>query len=457
VTDQNESFRSKNWLSLAVIGLLVLVIVGVGYLMSAGPKQTEREAALEAAILTAASVAVSALVTKIYAEATYGQSLRDHGVQIASGMMVLKHQIEGLVEWVGQKRANVTSPIRQGYDANGILEHVELTLQGFREMTDAALGGIAGVIGDALAQYEAVMEQIGNLRLEAVKQTTQIQQEISTAISSSEIARLQDQIQNIALRTEREISKLARKSALPIPEVGQKRSATVKCPHCNLEAKFEILDIQGQTQIVVCDGCGGKFNAHIISGHRVIARPLIAGGRTPLQQEAYSSLRRTRAWIPPYKIESLISMAVDHDGRMKSRGEERTVSSLQAAMLSDVAKLSEAGISRGSVRRFFKLAFDGGSFKPPEGQRLSSRTAYVNDLKEQDLLAAYIRTCIHRISQFVPLNSDCARELASLLFKDSSGDIEGQAVQTILDCIRELNATVRPRDNEGGKALDKTA
>ena len=147
--ERKKSFLVENWLRLLLTLVLLLVVVCVGYLMTL-PKQTRLEAALEAVILTAASIAASFLGTKVYAEAGYSQSLRDHGVQIASIIMILKRQIEEHAAWVNEKRLANASQLERHTDTEGVLEHVEKTLQSFRDMTEAALGGIAGVIGDAL-------------------------------------------------------------------------------------------------------------------------------------------------------------------------------------------------------------------------------------------------------------------------------------------------------------------
>ena len=67
-------------------------------------------------------------------------------------------------------------------------------------------------------EYEAVMKQISQVRMRAGEETSQIRREIQTAESNAEVARLQAQIDNIAERTEEQVSRLALKSALPIPE-----------------------------------------------------------------------------------------------------------------------------------------------------------------------------------------------------------------------------------------------
>jgi len=145
-------FLRDNWLSLLLTAAMIPIIAGMVYLRTL-PDQTPREAALEEVILTAALMIGTFLVTKMYAERTYSRRLRDQGVQIAIGIMALKRQIEALSDRVAHKRELVAENGKGSSDP--IFEHVERMLQGVRGMTDAALGGIAGVIGDALAQRSA--------------------------------------------------------------------------------------------------------------------------------------------------------------------------------------------------------------------------------------------------------------------------------------------------------------
>lgn len=47
---------------------------------------------------------------------------------------------------------------------------------------DPALGGIAGVVGDALARYASVMEQISRIWLDALHETREIEQKIQAVV-----------------------------------------------------------------------------------------------------------------------------------------------------------------------------------------------------------------------------------------------------------------------------------
>ena len=217
-------------------------------------------------LLTIASVIASLIVTKIYAEQGYSQNLRDHGVQIAGGIIVLKRQIEVLSEWVVSKRNQVRAGAHIPEVTDAVLQHIEQTLSGFRGMTDAALGGIAGVIGDALAQYESVMEQVSRIRLDALHQTREIEQKLQTAVSPAEIGALQTQIQEIALKTERDIAQLAPKSAIPIPEQTKRlaeevpllRPFSCPCPACSKDNSVQMPNRAGETRTMNCACCGAE-------------------------------------------------------------------------------------------------------------------------------------------------------------------------------------------------------
>ena len=151
---------------------MIVIISAMAYLIATAQAQRPRENGLEEFLLASASFVASFLVTKIYAQETYSQTLRDHGVQIASGIMVLKRQIERLTDWVSGKRSLLSRDANQANTAtDACLEHVQESLEGFLGLTDAALGGIAGVIGAALAEYETVMQQISRIRADTLAQT----------------------------------------------------------------------------------------------------------------------------------------------------------------------------------------------------------------------------------------------------------------------------------------------
>jgi len=103
VKSKGKTFWEKNWLTLVIVLILMIVAIAMCYLL-ADEKNTPRDTALETLLLTVFSFLSSYLVSKIFAEMSYSQTLRDNGVQIASGIIVLKRQIESLSDWTAQKR-----------------------------------------------------------------------------------------------------------------------------------------------------------------------------------------------------------------------------------------------------------------------------------------------------------------------------------------------------------------
>ena len=102
---KDKTFWQKNWINIVVVVVLMIVVVVMCFLLaSSSPTPTPRESALETLILTVSSFLASFMVSKVYAEMSYSQTLRDHGVQIASGIIVLKRQIDNLSDWTAQKR-----------------------------------------------------------------------------------------------------------------------------------------------------------------------------------------------------------------------------------------------------------------------------------------------------------------------------------------------------------------
>jgi hypothetical protein len=269
---KDKSFWQKNWLTVVVVVLLMAVVVSMCFFLASNQTTTTpRETALETLILTVFSFAASFLVSKVFAERSYSQTLRDHGVQIASGIIVLKRQIENLSEWTALKRV----AFKRDEPVEAAFEHVQYTLNMFRDMNDAALGGIAGVIGDALAQYETVMVQVSKIRGDALEKTNEIEKQMQI-VDPGQIKQLQDQIKEINEQSEKRISELSRSSLLPIPAPALKRKFSDKCPYCSGVNYFEMLDRPGTTKVVVCSNCGGRFNAHVAFGQRVFTRPHLA-------------------------------------------------------------------------------------------------------------------------------------------------------------------------------------
>lgn len=452
MSKEGKEFLQQNWLTLSLTAILALVIVAILYLIARSEPQTRREATLEALVLTGLSILVSVLATKVYAELNYSRSLRDHGVQIASGIMVLKRQVEALSDWVVGKRSGPGKSSASPEVVDATLDHVEQTLGGFRAQIDAALGGISGVIGGALEEYEAVREKIGRIRIEAGEETTKIREEIKTAASSEEVSRLQAQMQEIAFQTEKRISQLALKSAFPIPEAPRERPFRANCPYCGKENSFEMTDRLGETRSATCQECGHVFNAHVAAGHQVITRQLPLGQiralATPLQEKARAILMKAQAWVTPEQVAALVPLVVGRDSSMKQPGQIRSPFELQAALFLEADKLAQAGTGRIAVRRFLKMVYNGRGFQFALGARPSFRTPYINNLEERGLLGAYVGACLWRLAPALPMTVEDSPTLASLLLGDKGG----------VDLVREVIVESRDRWVGTGSvgALDRT-
>src|SRR5579884_1816401 len=122
---------AANWFKMAAIIAMCALAAWMAEMLVA-PQLTTREIALITIILTAASMVVSALIAKMFADSASGKSLRDQGVQIARGIMVLRRQIDNLSEWVTLKSGTMPRGQHADLRVEGILEHIEETLSVFR-------------------------------------------------------------------------------------------------------------------------------------------------------------------------------------------------------------------------------------------------------------------------------------------------------------------------------------
>src|SRR5258708_30372740 len=95
-----QAFFKPHSLNLLLAVAMVALGGWMAFLIATADGKSPREGAYQALVLTIASVIASLIVTKIYAERGYGQNLRDHGVQIACGIIILKRQIEVLADWI---------------------------------------------------------------------------------------------------------------------------------------------------------------------------------------------------------------------------------------------------------------------------------------------------------------------------------------------------------------------
>jgi hypothetical protein len=302
-------------------------------------------------------------------------------------------------------------------------------------MTDAALGGIAGVIGDALAQYESVMEQVSRIRLDALHQTREIEQKIETAVSPAEIGALQSQIQEIALKTERDIAQLARKSAIPIPEPTKRLVEEVplagpfscSCPACSRDNSVQMPNRAGETRAMNCAYCGALYNVHVLSGGRVIARlpgqvRAIPTGKTAFQRAVVYRLRATQAYVDPGELPIVLGRLLVEDSALRSAQNQPSPRRLQEVLFGALDSGGLKGVTRKAVRTVFKLLFGGRAFHFPPGSPASFSTPFVNSLKENDLYQVLAQSCLVRLRGEIELRPDTAEELAQVILPDGLHD-----------------------------------
>lgn len=434
---------AANWFKMASIVAMCALVWWTAKLLIT-PQLGGREIALITIILTAASMAVSALVAKMFAESASSKSLRDQGVQIARGIMVLRRQIEALSDWVALKTSTIPDGEFTDLRTAGILEHIEETLSVFRSMTDAALAAIASVIGDALAQYEDIMVQISKLRAEAAQKTTAIESEMARTSSNVEVMRLQARIEEIKGETEKRITQLARTSALPIPEPSALRAVTVQCPNptCKTNNTFEIRDRLGETALRVCSHCGERFNAHITTGNLVIVRRYsVEPGRTN------RTLLEFPRWVPPTVLADLIRIFVSADKRLKAG--EKTPLELQAEALRS-QEVVAGKINANTVRHFLYTLIKSRAFMFLSG--FGFREVYSNEITEDVMLMAYIRAYVWHVRQGGETMGTNTNEVSQRLFGGAFPRAT-QMLQTELDrtLIRhDVRQTEHSMDEQAG-------
>ena len=335
---------------------------------------------------------------------------------------------------MGSKRGQVQAGYQVPEVTDAVLEHIEQTLAGFRGMTDAALGGIAGVIGDALAQYESVMEQISRIRLDALHQTREIEQKIQSAATSTEIAALQTQIREISLQTERDIAQLARRSAIPIPEQQRRlaedtpltKTFSCDCPNCKRENSFQMPDRVGETRVVRCAHCQTTFNAHLALGGRVIARPLgrilpASRGEDSVRAEILNHLRGTRAYVEPSQLAAMLRSMMSLDASIQNEGGPRSPRRLQELVLRSV-DAGDLTASKGTVRVVFALLYKAGAFEFPPGATHTFSAPFVNTLDERLLYEAYVRSSLRRLNRVMSVRAAMADDLSAMLLPESLPD-----------------------------------
>lgn len=414
------------WPQWALAVLCIAMIVIITIVMAKNATLTPLENALLTFILTAASCFISYLATKIYAEAGFNQVLRDHGVQIARNVMELKSQISSLSDWVSTKRAVLIEEEGGNQDIEAALEHIQLTLRGFQGLADNAVGGIAGVIGDAYNQYEDFLDKITRIRKEAEVETFEITERLQNAGTPTDARDLEEQLVKISDEAKRKVSALAERSSMPIPITSLPHAFTAKCPSCSAVNTFDMIPQRGETKIVVCPACRNRFNAHLSSTQDVVTRPLRTQSGIPirvenwqqpdnLETEARAILVQTQALVNPGVLTSIIGLVLRVDQTLRASGTPASPYELQRQILSNPDK----GCTSGEVRTFLKLAFWGRGFELPDSQPKSFKSNYTNILTEDQLLQAYTRGAIGRLKSVRPVTKAQSIVLSKVLFSSN--------------------------------------
>lgn len=398
-SSQIREFLKDQWLRLAFFLATVVGLIVVWSLMSK-EDLTPFESQVFNFLLFMFSVAASWVFSKIYSEQGASKSLRDYSVQVARGVMVLKSQLEVLTYWVEEKRTAVRDPVTDAH-----LEHVEETLKGFRAQADATLRGIAGVMGDALKQYQDTMDEINNTRTEATKEAAKLQAAM-TAPNAGEFnkAELTAQLQALELRTTQKIEALSQRSSLPISIPQAQKIVTVDCPACHHANEIAIADGSGQTRSAKCPRCDARFNVHS-SGTgeyftRLIGVPLtstgvgepatiyVAGTTAPEPVPGLMAVAGVRMTKPSFtSIAHAIAAIV---GASQDRHIQCSIADVQAQLINMRPQLA-TGLS---VRQLMKMLFWSRLFQftgPP-----SFKSPIANRVTPEEVAMAFCRSAGHR-------------------------------------------------------------
>src|SRR5450432_256656 len=124
-------FQSPGWRKFGALlmerGMAVFwSIISVGGMIAAGrllmkPKQDQTALGLEAFFLALSAMVASFFFTRLSDELRDNRRLREKGVEIARGIMVLRRSLEQLQEWVDHKRM-----AGKGYQpTDSLLDHIQ--------------------------------------------------------------------------------------------------------------------------------------------------------------------------------------------------------------------------------------------------------------------------------------------------------------------------------------------
>jgi hypothetical protein len=254
-------------IAFGIVSAIGVVIVSL--ILLKDDRSSADDAALSL-LLFIFSITASWIFSKMYSESSASESLRDYGVQVARGLMVLQSQIRSLSRWVSEKRQDLPPDLLNG-KIEAQLEHIEEALKGFQSQADATLRGIAGVIGDAFKQYEDTIDQINEIRKieseergKLIDQAKSIKSVNEDGIRILEIEEnLRSSLSKLEERTNIKIAEIASSSSLPIDIQRTEQRIEVRCPVCAHINFVNIVLDPGFTRTKVCPSCNSLFNVHV--------------------------------------------------------------------------------------------------------------------------------------------------------------------------------------------------
>lgn len=213
---------------------------------------------------------ISWVVSKHYSQISAAHSLRDYGVQVARGVMVMQSNVRQLNEFVIEKRL-ATHTVQQELLVDAHLEHVQHTLIGLLKQADATLTGVAGIIGEDLKQHDDVVAQITAIRNQAASETKNLlltQSSVNapsvTQSNPGDVLELSRKLDEIDRRASDLIANVSKSTRLPVFEQATiERTVSVMCPYCKSENAVLMSGMPGQTKLTDCMSCRRLFNVHM--------------------------------------------------------------------------------------------------------------------------------------------------------------------------------------------------
>lgn len=409
------------WTTVVAAAVVVLAFL-VMALIDKGPQKSPLETDLLTLLLTLVSGFVGWLVSKHFAEHSATQNLRDYGVQVARGEMVLQSQLAQLRGWIADKRVGTMEPL---VDAQ--FDHIQEMLIGFQKQSETTLNAIAGLIGEELKQHDDVLSQIHKIRSEALQAQARVNAGAAShtpGVALAHAQNLPEKLDAIGREAEEKIQALAKRAALPVlSPLDTLRDVSVACPHCQEPNTTTIGGGAGQTRRMVCKRCAGVFNVHTAGTGSLFTRPVsltvtpLSGQEKPAPLHTAQDVHRGAAagprgwtdWRLPFDaahFEDLCRQLLAADAVRQKAQAVWTINELVGQILNSL----DPGTTRTTARRFVQLLFNGRLFLFEQVAAFS--VPYLNSaLTRESVLAAMARYSGY---QFRLCQTVCPRELISL-------------------------------------------